>query len=49
MTREKFQRKQYIFHEHDSRFYPQIISKSVFLLGQVPIKKIWVENSAFAF
>ena len=48
MARENFQRKQYFFHEKDSRFYPQIIRKSVFLTGQVPIKKIWVEYSVFA-
>ena len=34
--------------QRDSRFYPQIISISVFLIGQVPIKEIWVENSVFA-
>ena len=48
MARDKFQRKQYFFHAKDSRFYPQIISISVFLIGQVPIKEIWVENSVFA-
>ena len=37
MAREKFQRKRYFFHENDSRFYPQVIRKSIFLIGQVPI------------
>ena len=32
----------------DSRFYPQIIRKNVFIIGQVP-SKIWVENSVFAY
>ena len=41
-------RKQYFFRAKDSRLYPQIISISVFLIGQVPIKEIWVENSVFA-
>ena len=36
---EKFQRKRYFFHERDISFYPQIIRKSVFFIGQVPIKK----------
>ena len=35
MAREKFQRKLYFFHEKDSRFYTQIICKSVFLIGQI--------------
>ena len=39
MAREKFQRKRYFYHEMDSRFYSQIIRKSVFLIGQVPIEK----------
>ena len=47
LAREKFQRKRYFFHENEIRFFPQIIRKSVFLIGQVPIKKIWVENSVF--
>ena len=38
MAREKFQRKLYFFHEKDSRFNTRIICKSVFLIGQVPIK-----------
>ena len=45
-AREKFQTKQYFFYKKDSRFYPQIIRKSVFLIGQVPVKKM-VENSVF--
>ena len=39
MTREKFKRKQYFFYEKDSRFNPQLIHKSSFLIGQVPIEK----------
>ena len=31
------------------RFNPRLIHKSLFLFGQVPIEKIWVENSDFAF
>ena len=48
MAREKFQMKQYFFHENDNKFYPQVIRKSVFLIGQVPIKKTWVENPVIA-
>ena len=48
MTREKFQRKRYFFYEKDSRLNPRLIQKSSFLIGQVPIEKIWVENSVFA-
>ena len=48
MTREKFQRKLYFFYEKDSWFNPRLIYKSHFLIGQVPIEKIWVENSVFA-
>ena len=48
MAREKFQRKRrYFFTEKDSRFNSRFIYKSIFLIGQVPIK-IWVENSVFA-
>ena len=47
MARGKFKKKIYFFHEKDCRFYPRIIYKSVFLIGQVPIKKIWIENSVF--
>ena len=32
----------------DSRFNPRLIHKSRFLIGQLPIEKIWVENSVFA-
>ena len=48
MTSEKFQRKRYIFFEKDSRFTRRLSHKSSFLIGQVPIEKIWVENSVFA-
>ena len=48
MTREKIQRKRYLFYEKDSRFNPRLIHKSSFLIGLVPIEKIWVENSVFA-
>ena len=30
MVKEKIQRKRYFFHENDSRFFPQVIRKSVF-------------------
>ena len=40
MTREKFRRKRYFIHENDSRFCPEVIRKSDFLLGQVPIKNM---------
>ena len=36
------------FYEKDSRFNPQLIHKSRFLNGQVPIDKIWVEYFVFA-
>ena len=36
------------FYEKDSSFNPRIIHKSRFLIGQVTIEKIWVENSVFA-
>ena len=49
MTREKFQRKQYFFHENDSRCYPQVIRKSVFLIGQVPIKKYGLKTLFLLF
>ena len=48
MTREKFQRNRYFFCDKDSRFNPRLIHKSSFLIGQVPIEKIWDENSVFA-
>ena len=38
MARKKFQRKRNLFLKNDSRFNSQIIHKSVFLIGQVPIK-----------
>ena len=49
MAREKFQRKQYFFHENDRRFYPQFICKSVFLIGQVPIKKYGLKTWSLLF
>ena len=37
-----------LFHEKDSRLSPRIIRLlNVFLNGQVPILKIWVETSVF--
>ena len=36
------------FHEKDSNFNSRIIRTSVFHIGPVPIKKIWVENTVFA-
>ena len=48
MDREKFQRQRYFFYEKDSRFNPRLINKNSFPIGQVPIEKIWVENSVLA-
>ena len=48
MTRKKFQRERYFFHEKDGRFNPRLIHNCSFLIGQAPIEKIWVENSVFA-
>ena len=36
------------FYKKESRFNPRFIHKSRFLVGKVPIEKIWVENSVFA-
>ena len=36
------------FYEKDRRFNARLIHKSRFLIGQIPIEKIWVENSVFA-
>ena len=49
MTTERFLRKRYFFHEKDSRFYPQIIRKNVFLIGQVPIKKCGLKTLLLLF
>ena len=44
MAKKKFQRKWYFFHEKVSRFNTQIIRKSVFVIGQVPIKKFGLKT-----
>ena len=49
MARKKFQRKLYFFHEKDSRFNTRIIRKSVFVIGQVPIKKIGLKTLFLLF
>ena len=49
MARENFQRKRYSFHENDNRFYPQAIRKSVFLIGQVPIKNYGLKTMFLLF
>ena len=49
MAREKSQRKRYFFPENDSRIYPQVIRKSVFLIGQVPIKKYGLKTLTLLF
>ena len=49
MTREKFQRKLYFFHEKDSWFNPRLIHKSHFIIGQVPIEKYGLETLFLLF
>ena len=49
MTREKFQRKRYFFYEKDSRFNPQLIHKSSFLIGQVPTEKYGLKTLFLLF
>ena len=49
MTREKFQRKLYFFYEKDCRFNPQLINKSRFLIGQVPIEKYGLKTPFLLF
>ena len=49
MTREKFQRKLYFFYEKDSRFNPQLIPKSSFLIEQVPIEKYGLKTLFLLF
>ena len=49
ITREKFQRKWYFFYEKDSRFNPQFIHKSRFLIGQVPIEKYGLKTLFLLF
>ena len=40
--------KMIFFHGKDRRFSPRIIRKRGFIIGQVLIKKIWIENPVFA-
>ena len=49
MAREKLKKKRFFFHEKDSRFNTTIIHKSVFLIGQVPIKKYWLKTLFLLF
>ena len=49
MARKKFQRKWFFLYEKDSRFNFQIISKSVSLIGQVPIKKYGLKTLFLLF
>ena len=39
MTREQFIKKTIFFYEKDSRFNPQLIDKSSFLIGKLQIDK----------
>ena len=49
MARKKFQRNYIFFHEKDSRFNSRIIHKSVFLIGQVLIKKYGLKILSLLF
>ena len=49
MTREKFQRKRFFSYEKDSRLDPQLIHKSGFLIGHVPIEKYGLKTLFLLF
>ena len=49
MARKKFQRKRYFSYEKDSRSNSRNIGKSVYLIGQVPIKKYGLKTLFLLF
>ena len=49
IVRKKFQRKRYFFLQKDSTFNSRIICKSVFLIGQMLIKKYGLKTRFLLF